>query len=175
MIKVSNNEVIAQALVEQYGAALAMLENCIISCDEQLFNDTKQEVIISQVIYHTLYFIDIYLSKNKEELEKFKGKLGENGDASTYIHEPSKVFLKKELIEYVQEIRIKTDHRLKELTFEALAGESLFTWHGSSVLSSLLYNLRHIMLHVGALHVRINAKGKEPLKWVSKAPLILKN
>ena len=62
MIKVSNNEVIAQAIVEQYGAALTMLEYFLISCDEQLINDTNQEVIISQVIYHTLYFIDIYLS-----------------------------------------------------------------------------------------------------------------
>ncbi|MFW9929042.1 MAG: tetratricopeptide repeat protein, partial [Candidatus Thorarchaeota archaeon] len=30
--------------------------------------------------------------------------------------------------------------------------------------------LRHIMLHVGALHVRLNAVGKMPLRWVSKIP-----
>lgn len=164
--------IIIQAIVEQYGAALKMLENAIVNCDESLWNRDNKGIIVSQVIYHTLYFVDIYLSKNKEELESFRGKLGEDGDADTYIHEPDKTFTKQELLDYLSEIKVKANNRFTILSIEDLNAKPVFDWHGSSVLSSLLYNLRHIMLHVGALHVRLNAVGNEPLKWVSKESLI---
>jgi hypothetical protein len=84
----------------------------------------------------------------------------------------NKIFSKEDLITYLDEIRFKTNKRFQSMTLEELQRDSLFDWHGSSILSSLLYNLRHIMLHVGALHVRLNAVSKDPMKWVSKAPIL---
>ncbi|MFW9916147.1 MAG: DinB family protein [Candidatus Thorarchaeota archaeon] len=167
------NQQLSQAIAEQYGAALKMLENTITSCQTELWEDAKREPVVSQVVYHTLFFIDLYLSKDSDERENFQGKLGED-----YLGERTdgmgweKIYSKKELLDYLGDIRQKATARFANLTLDELQDESLFDWHGSSVLSSLLYNLRHIMLHVGALHVRLNRVAKEPLKWVSKAPVV---
>ena len=167
------NEQLSLAIAEQYGAALTMLENTIVNCDEALWQDSKREIVISQVIYHTLFFVDFYLSKDKSEREIFKGKLGDDlmGERTDGM-EWTKIYTRDELRNYLNDIRNKADKRFKEITLEELNNASVFEWHGSSVLSSLLYDLRHIMLHVGALHVRLNAVGKVPLKWVGKASII---
>ncbi|MHA2231468.1 MAG: DinB family protein [Candidatus Hodarchaeales archaeon] len=167
------NQQLSQAIAEQYGAALMMLENIITSCQNELWEDVTKETVVSQVVYHTLFFIDYYLGKDKEEREKFAGKLGKDfmGERTDGM-EWNKIYSKTELLDYLGNIRQKANDRFTELTLEELQNKSLFHWHGSSILSSLLYNLRHIMLHVGALHVRLNLVGKEPMKWVSKAPVV---
>ncbi|MFX0212171.1 MAG: hypothetical protein ACFFDT_39725 [Candidatus Hodarchaeota archaeon] len=86
--------------------------------------------------------------------------------------ECNKIYSKKELLDYLGDIRQKANTRFTNITLEELQDESLFDWRDSSILSSLLYNLRHIMLHVGALHVRLNMVGKEPMKWLSNASIV---
>ena len=169
----SGDQQVAQALAEQYGAALTMLENSIKNCDEKLWQDSNREIIISQVVYHTLFFVDFYLSKDRQERESFKGKLGDDlmGERTDGMRW-EKIYTREELLDYAKDIRAKAYTRFKNLSLQELNSESVFEWHGSSVLSSLLYDLRHVMLHVGALHVRLNAVGKESLKWVSKAPIL---
>ncbi|MHA2363250.1 MAG: hypothetical protein ACXAC7_04785 [Candidatus Hodarchaeales archaeon] len=39
-------------------------------------------------------------------------------------------------------------------------------------MSSFLYNLRHIMLHIGALQVRLRKQGMKGQHWVSQSQLI---
>lgn len=166
-----NKQLISDALSEQYGAALQMLENIINNCGEELWSDSNREIIVSQVVYHVLFFVDYYLSKNKEERENFKAKLGddkmgERTDGMVW----NKIYTKEEILEYQSDLKNKAKNRFTDLKLEELTKDSVFEWHGSSVLSSFMYNLRHIMLHVGALHVRLNATGIEPQKWVSNAP-----
>ena len=147
----SDNQIL-QALSEQYGAALKMLENTIQECHEGLWKDSKTETVISQVVYHTLFYVDFYLSKNKAERESFKGKYGDDGQS---FHEPDKFYTKEQLINYLQEIKEKANKRFNDLNIQELKEEPVFEWHGSSVLSSLLYNLRHIMLHDNELSLLV--------------------
>jgi hypothetical protein len=112
-----------------------------------------------------LYYVDYYLSKDIAERESFKGKYGPEYPS---FHQPDKLFCRDQLTTYLQEIREKTDALFSSLTISSLNNAPIFDWHGISLLSSLLYDLRHIMLHVGALHVRVNSEGKMPLRWVSK-------
>ncbi len=158
---------IMQAISEQYGAALKMLDDTILRCDDTVWQDSNRDPVISQVIYHTLYFVDYYLSRNKSESDSFKGKYGNDGGS---FHEQERMFTKDQLTTYLHEIHAKADKIFQDFTIDTLNTEPVFDWHGSSILSSLLYNLRHIMLHVGALHVRINEIGKMPLRWVAKFP-----
>lgn len=173
-MNLSTNQQISNSISEQYGAAFLMLENIIKNCEDELWNDANREPIISQIVYHTFFFIDYYLSKNKEERENFKAKLGDDkmGERSDGL-KWEKIYSKDELLDYLIDIRKKANYRFTDLTLEELNDESIFEWHGSSVLSSLTYNLRHIMLHVGALHVRLNMVAKEPQKWVSHASIMV--
>ena len=159
-------ELIMQSISEQYGAAFKMLENAIIKCQDELWNDPEAEKIISQVVYHILYNAEFYLTKNPVEEDDFKPEMD-------YEHgkNPKKIYTRQDLLNYLNFIRKKGETLFKSMTTEDLTTDSIFEWHGSSVLSSLLYNLRHIMLHIGALHVRLNKVGKEPMSWVSHSIL----
>lgn len=159
---------IMKAISEQYGAGFKMLEDIIVTCPVGLWYDsTSAKASINQVVYHTLYGADKHLLRNEAEKYSFKGKYGE---ISELIHDSDKAYTKDQLTEYLKEIKEKADKRFQDLTIYELNEASLFFWHGSSVLSSLLYGLRHIMLHIGALHVRVNNEGKIPLRWVCKYP-----
>ena len=171
-MKINEPSQFTTALSEQYGAALIMLENIVKNCPEELWNDSGKEIFVSQVVNHVLFFVDYYLSKNKDESGRFKAKLGDDlmGERTDGM-DWNKIYSKTELLAYISDLRPKAKERFEKLEMADLSKASVFEWHGSSVLSSFLYNLRHIMLHVGALHVRVNATGIEPQKWVSKGVL----
>ena len=161
----STNTPLIQGISEQFGAALKMVEDIIVECNDELWNDFNQQVVVSQVVYHTLSSMYFFLSKDKNERDAFHGKYGdEDGD----LHLPDRKLTKKQLTDYLEEVKAKANSRFKELTIEELNQPPLFDWHGTSVLGSFFYNLRHAMLHIGALHVRVNAVNKSPLRWVSK-------
>jgi len=72
-----------------------------------------------------------------------------------------------QLLDYLTDIKGKAKYRFENLTIDELIQPSVFEWHGNSVLSSLLYNLRHLMLHIGALNLRLHRKGVKLDNWVS--------
>jgi hypothetical protein len=113
-----------------------------------------------------MWYLDWYLSDSKEARESFKSKFGEN--LSQDLNKTPEITLTQpQLLDYLSEIKEKTKNRFENITSDELQQSSVFEWHGSSVLSSLLYNLRHLMLHVGALNLRLHNKGVKLENWVS--------
>ncbi|MFW9930803.1 MAG: DinB family protein [Candidatus Thorarchaeota archaeon] len=155
-------ELIMLSISEQYGAALKMLEDTINECPEDLWQHTDGETIISQIVFHVLFWIDRYLSKNKDEERIFKPYM-----ENKHQKEGKIVYSKQDLLDYSNFVRKKADTWFKVMTLDDLTSDSVYDFHGSTLLSSLMYDLRHIMLHVGALHVRLNRAGKDPMDWES--------
>ena len=162
-----NTEKIFTALEEQYGAAFSTLEKIITVCPEKIWTNTPDDPPIYGVVNHILYFIDWYFSQSKEERESYKPKFPDEND-NMYMQ---RILEKNELLEYVQDMKKKAKTLFSTMTLEKLQSESVFEWHGSSRLSSLLYNLRHTMLHIGALQARLRIYGINEKFWVSKANL----
>jgi len=162
-----NTEKIFTALEEQYGAAFKTLENIINFCPDEIWINSPNKPPIYGVVNHILYFADLYFSKSKEERESYKAKFPDEKDD---LH-MKRTLEKNDLLKYIREMRSKSKNLFSTMTLEQLQGESVFEWHGSSLLSSLLYNLRHIMLHIGALQVRLRHYGIDEKFWVSKAVL----
>ena len=161
----ASNVKLFQGISEQFGAGLKMIDDIINECNEELWNDYNQEIIISQVVYHVISSVDFYLSANMDERNSFKGKYGDDDNG---FHDPNKKFTKRQLLDYSNEVKEKAKKRIQGLTIEELNEDPLYDWHGTSVMGSYMYNLRHLMLQIGALHVRVNAKAEIPLRWVSK-------
>ena len=155
-------ELVMLSISEQYGAGLKMLEETITQCPDDLWQDTESDKIISHIIFHVLYWVDNYLNKNRVEASNFKPYL-----EIKHQKEPKFIYEREELLEYLNFVRKKADTWFKNMTLDELTTDSVFDFHGSTLLSSLIYDLRHIMLHVGALHVRLNKVGQEPLDWES--------
>lgn len=161
------DEKISVAIHEQYGAAIKMLENVIKTCPEDFWDIRTSGPPFWQVAYHTMYYLDWYLASSKEERETFTPKYRiealENLDK-----QPKEIINRDQLLTYLSNIKVKAKRRFNTLTEVELNQPSIFEWHGVSVLSSLLYNLRHVMLHVGALNSRLLKKGIKIDNWESR-------
>jgi hypothetical protein len=171
-------KIIQDALSEQYGAALKMLSNIIENCPTSLWEDESHGPAFYKIIYHVLYFLDLYLSRTKEERSAFKPRfdfaedfgISKKNFAPEYWKKP---LSKAKAILYLSELRDKAVNFLNQVSIPELTSESVFEWHGSSLLSSLIYNNRHIMLHIGALQGRLRMNGVEERMWVGKSAIRL--
>ena len=160
----NNNQIISGAIQEQYGAAIKMLEIVMKKCPEEIWDDRTGGPPFWQVVYHTMWYLDWYLSGTKEERETFKAKYNYDGRLNPV---PDKKLTHTQLLDYMTDIKIKARDRFNEIDVDDLIASPVFEWHGNSVLSSLLYNLRHVMLHIGALNFRLHSRGIKLENWVS--------
>ena len=161
----SVNSTLIEDFSEQYRASLKMIEDVIVKCKDELWQDYTQEVIISQLVYHCLGSADFNLCKTNAERDSFKAKYG-NFDFP--FNDKNKTFTKKQLSEYLNEIKEKADKLFKNITIDELANKTLYDFRGTiSLYSSLENNSRHSMLHVGALHARLTLLGNESLPYIN--------
>ncbi|MFX0083582.1 MAG: DinB family protein [Candidatus Hodarchaeota archaeon] len=162
------SKIFTDAINEQFGAAIRMLEQNLKKCPEELWDDKTKGPSFWHVAYHAMWFLDWYLSDSKKSRENFKSKFGEeNTHFESLDKTPEIILTREQLFEYLSDIKEKARNRFEDLTSEDLIEPSVFEWHGNSVLSSLLYNLRHLMLHIGALNLRLHRKDVKLKNWVS--------
>ena len=160
------SKIFSDAIHEQYGAAIAMLEQNLKSCPKEVWDDRTSGPPFWQVTYHVMWYLDWYLSDSKKVREIFKSKFGE--EPSQDLNRAPKITLThNQLLDYLSGIKEKAKIRFEGLTSDELIQRSVFEWHGKSILSSILYNLRHLMLHIGALNLRLRIKGVKLENWVS--------
>ena len=168
---------IRSALIEQYGAALKTLSNIIEKCPDSLWESESTGLPFYKIIYHVLYFLDCYLSRTKEERAAFKPRYDFAEDFSISKENFGAIYWKRALTKdecnvYLAELREKAQKLFDDVSLSELGSEPIFEWHGSSFLGSLIYDLRHIMLHIGALQGRLRMNGIDEHFWVSKSPLL---
>ena len=157
--------VISDALQEQYGAAIQMLKNVMKSCPKDIWANKNDKPQFWQVVYHTMWGLDWYLADSEEERENFESKFGK--EYSWELNTPSEKNLSRaKLFEYLTEIKMKAKRRCEKLSYDESILKPIYEWHGNSMFSSLLYNMRHVMLHVGALNLRLHSKGVKLKNWV---------
>ncbi len=169
-MSIKESEIIANAFKEQYGAAIEMLEQVIKNCTDKIWDDRSSGPPFWQVAFHTMWYLDWYLGKSEDDRKKFKP--GFKADLKNLDEAPKETLTRERLQAYLFEIREKCKQRLDQLTLEELTQPSVFEWHGNSIHSSLIYNIRHVMLHIGALNSRLLRKGIMLENWVSHAPIL---
>lgn len=140
-------------LTAQLEAALAMLDECVRACPDRHWEGLIAKYPSWQVAYHTLCFVDLYLSPDDAS---WRARLGERGLHPRGRRElddehPSRRFDQAELIEYIGICRRKLHEAMGAETAESLAGASGFPRLAFSRAELHLYNLRHIQHHTGQL------------------------
>ena len=170
--------IIQDALIEQYGAAIKTLSNIVEKCPDSLWESESTGIPFYKIVYHILYFIDCYLSRTKEERTAFKPRYEFAEDFSISKENFGTKYWKRAVTKeecnlYISEMKVKAQKLFSNISLEELTSEPIFEWHGSSFLGSLIYNLRHIMLHIGALQGRLRRNGIKEHFWVSKSALDL--
>jgi len=168
-----------KVVLGQFEAALAMLNVCLVKCPDEHWDGPIAKYPFWQAAYHTLCFVDCYLSPSNEAFaELLKQRAATDGPAST-LHPlgmaeleeeyPSRRFDRGELLGYVGLCRAKLKAVLGDEpgseTARSLDGPSGFGWLPFTRAELHLYNLRHVQHHAGQLGAYLRRAGVDVGGW----------
>ena len=159
----------------QFGAAIDMLENAIELCPEDLWEapllgEGSRNADYSEfwyVAYHTLFWLDLYLSGAVEGFRPPEPFTLDELDPEGAL--PERAYSKLEIKSYLQHGRQKCSAGVHALTAESAARRCSFTWGEVGYLELLLYNLRHVQEHAAQLSVFLGQEAGTEVGWVAFA------
>ena len=158
---------IQAALKSQYHGGMAMLRAALDSCPEGLWADDSYRNQSWQVIYHTLFYTDFYLSASEQAFVPWshhrKGywELGPAPDGTLRIP-----YSREELTAYWKDLESRIDLAVDSLDLNA--PECGFPWYQMGKLEHQLVNIRHLQHHTGQLTERLRQSAQIGLKWHGK-------
>lgn len=158
----------------QFGAAIDMLENAIVACPDPVWSDPSQRpewpekdvVGYWYLVYHTLFWLDYYLS---DDLKGFKPPppftLDEMDPAGLL---PERPYTKEELLAYLEHGRRKCRATIQALDETRGFQTKAATREGTNAAELLLHNMRHVQHHTAQLNLIMRQKVGVNVGWVSK-------
>ena len=161
----------------ELGAALEMFSNAIKNANDDIWDNTDDERRFWNIAYHTVFFFDLYLSDfdtaidNVEEQYHVPAYLEDWKDAYNFdtIHEPA---MPKEILQrFLEETRGILRSRFADGTVRDQIEERATSWLKMSKGTVLLYNMRHIMQHIGHLNDILRKHERPASSWLALVPV----
>ena len=152
---------------QQFGAAIDMLENAVRACPDALWSDRSKRPEYWYLVYHTLFWLDLYLSGPVEGFAPPAPFTLDELDPAGLL--PERPYAKEELLAYLEHGRKKCRASIDALT-DAMSGERYrFGWGEVSYSELLLYNMRHVQHHAAQLNLILRQQIDSAPGWVAQA------
>jgi hypothetical protein len=160
-------DVVTKSLTRQFEAALSMLDECLRLCPDDHWDSPIAKYPFWHVAYHTLCYVDVYLSPDNDAWQPLtdvggSGGLHPKGREELEAEYPSRRFERDELREYLTICRKKLHDIMAAETVATLEGPSGFSHLPFSRMELHFYNLRHIHHHTGQLGAFLRKVGASP-------------
>ncbi|HKY53565.1 MAG TPA: DinB family protein [Anaerolineales bacterium] len=157
----------------QFGATIQMLENALRACPDELWRKHLHSESTSHsdfgefwyVAYHTLFWLDFYLSDSIEGFAPPAPFTLSEFDAGLL---PDRVYTKNELLIYLEYGRNKCRTRIETLVDELAPQRCRLEWPEMTIAELLLYNMRHVQEHAAQLSLMLGQRVGSAPGWVSK-------
>ncbi len=169
------NTTIKTSLWQQFGAAIDFLDISIEACPGELWTaslwqtpDTYPE--FSQfwyVAYHTLFWLDLYLTGTEEGFAPPQPFTLIEMDM--HAPPPDPTYTKEEVQTYLKYGRQKCQTKIESLTDDKAKQRCRFGWGECSYLELLMYNMRHVHGHASQLNMLLGQHGIPVPSWVARA------
>lgn len=155
-------------LWQQFGAAIDMLDDAIITCPERLWTanlwDEEDDQRYGQFWYlafHTLFWLDLYLTGGYD---------GFAPPAPFLAHElPEEPYTKEEIRDYLLHCRRKCQSVIEGLTDEKASQICTFKFMELGFLELQIYTMRHVQEHGAQLKMLLGQKGIRANDWIAQA------
>jgi hypothetical protein len=154
-------------LWRQFGAAIDMLENAVVACPEHLWNDRSRSPAFWYLTYHTLFYLDLYLSDSPEGFSPPPPFGLDELDPAAVL--PDGPYAKSEIGGYVAHGREKCRAVIDAMTEDTAAQRCGFSWLDLTRAELLLYNMRHVQHHAGQLNLILRQTIDSAPGWVKSA------
>lgn len=151
----------------QLGAAIDMLENAVLACPDELWSDRSQQPEFWYPVYHTLFFLDLFLSGTLEGFAPPAPFNLDELDPAGIL--PERPYTKDEMLAYLDHDRRKAQATLGALTDEKASRHFDFGWVAADFADLILYNLRHVQHHAAQLNLILRQKTDSAPRWVARA------
>ena len=152
---------------QQFGAAIDMLDNAMLACPDEVWSDRSRQPEFWYVAYHTLFYVDLYLSGSAEGFAPPEPFTLDELDPAGRM--PERVYTKGELLVYLEHCRAKCRATVGALTDEAARARSTFDWVEMEFAELLLYNMRHVQHHAAQLNLLLRQTTDDAPRWVAAA------
>jgi hypothetical protein len=154
---------VRRVLAGQYHAALCMLNQCVVACPPDAWEQKIANGTFRWVAYHALFFADYYLSREDDfALRDLHARGGDEREPGMQVG-----LSRSETLDYAATCRRRVDAALAAETRESLEGPSGFSFHPISRGELHVYNVRHVQHHAGQLSAFLRRAGVETgLRWV---------
>ncbi|MCB0667312.1 MAG: DinB family protein [Saprospiraceae bacterium] len=156
-----DNTAIKSALISQYRASLMMFRNAINLCSPELWLSGRYPNPTWQMVYHALFFMDLYLYPHLDDCKSWEGHRKGYQDFERKDLDP---YTKPEVLQFLSYI----DNRLESAVngIDLNAPECGFYWYKVNKLEHQLVNLKHLQHHLGQLQDRIRNEQGEGIGWI---------
>lgn len=160
-------------LWRQFGAAIDMLENAINQCPDHLWSDpsrrpewTSRDVVgFWYVAYHTLFWLDYYLSGSRAGFTPPVPFTLDELDPAGLL--PERPYTKDEVLAYLYHGRNKCRATIEALTDDNAVRLCRFPWGEVTFTELLLYNMRHVQHHAAQLNLLLRQNIDSAPGWVA--------
>jgi hypothetical protein len=153
-------------LWQQFGAAIDMLENALLACPDELWSDRSRRPEFWYVVYHTLFYLDLYLSGSVEGFTPPAPFTLEDLDPAGLL--PERPYTKSELHAYLEHGREKCRTTIEALTDEKARRLCEFEWLDVNEAELMLYNMRHVQHHAAQLNLILRQTIDSAPRWVAR-------
>ena len=165
-------ELLKQALVGQFDAALSMMHDSVKRCPADQWEQSVGNFPFWHVAYHLLFYVDLYLSRDEHSFRP-QGLHRENyqffGQLPWPPHEEVKADVpleKTAILEYIQHCREKAVKSIESETAESLQGPSGFSWYPISRVEFHINNIRHVQHHAAQMSLALRRSVGLNVGWV---------
>lgn len=130
---------------------------------DQLWSDSARQPEFWYVAFHTLFWLDAYLSDSLDGFAPPEPFGQEELDSEKM---PPRSYTKAELQTYLEHGRTKCRQTIQNLTEEKAAQRCGFEWLDLSFAELLLYNMRHVQHHSAQLNLMLRQTIDSAPGWV---------
>ena len=172
---------IKAVIKSQYHASLATLRQFVEQCPESLWLQVgPQPVACWQIVYHTLYFTELYLQISDEHFNPFMHRDDPNFKPwDDVLHDLSRTVKNKgklpeglspytidQMQDYWQAVDDMVDACVDQMDLDA--DDCGFHWYSVGKLEHQFVNIRHVQHHAAMLADRLRVAANVGIDWVSK-------
>ena len=163
-------------LWQQFGAAIDDLDNALRACPDELWrarlwDEPEQERFFLPefwyVIYHALFWLDLYLTGAEEGFVPPTPFLLIEQDENGPL--PERPYTKDQLQAYLADCRRRCQATIESMTDEEALRRCQFGWGELSFAELLLYNMRHVAGHAAQLNLLLGQRIGSAPNWVTQA------
>ena len=161
---------VSRALEDQFAAALAVLNDCIVRCPDTEWRKAHGDYPFSQVAFHALFFADYYLDCGRDS---FRNQSFHKEHAAFFADYeefedriPVNLYEKETCLLYLRFCLGKARAVFSRMTEEGLRAPTTLPGKRFSNLELFIDTIRHIQHHAAQLGLRLQFLTGQETAWI---------